>query len=43
MRFLIYSRYMATHGFDGVDIALEFPDSDLPEEKIALVKLLEVC
>jgi chitinase len=34
---------MATHGFDGVDIALEFPDEDVPEDKAALTTLLEVC
>ncbi len=34
---------MATHGFDGVDVALEFPDSDVPEDKTALTTLLEVC
>ncbi len=34
---------MATYGFDGVDIALEFPDSDVPEDKAALTTLLEVC
>jgi GH18 family chitinase len=34
---------MATYGFDGVDIALEFPDSDVPEDKAALTTFLEVC
>lgn len=34
---------MATYGFDGVDIALEFQDADIPEDKIALSTLLEVC
>lgn len=34
---------MATHGFDGVDIALEFSDADVPEDKAALTTLLEVC
>ena len=33
---------MATHSFDGVDIALESPDIDTPEDKIALTTLLEV-
>ncbi len=33
---------MATHSFDGVDIALEFPDADVPEDKAALTTLLEV-
>ena len=33
---------MATHGFDGVDIALEFPDADIPDAKAALTALLEV-
>ncbi|UJR30602.1 hypothetical protein I4U23_018127 [Adineta vaga] len=33
--------YMATHGFDGVDIALEFPDADIPDAKAALTALLE--
>jgi hypothetical protein len=33
---------MATHGFDGVDIALEFPDQDVPEDRTALTILLEV-
>ena len=35
-------RYMATHGFDGVDLALEFPDADVPDDRIALTTLLEV-
>ena len=34
---------MATHSFDGVDVALEFPDEDVPEDKAALTTLLEVC
>ncbi|CAF4160680.1 unnamed protein product, partial [Rotaria magnacalcarata] len=33
--------YMATHGFDGVDIALEFVDGDNPEDKVALTTLIE--
>ncbi|CAF1051130.1 unnamed protein product [Didymodactylos carnosus] len=33
--------FMATYGFDGVDIAMEFPDDDVPEDKAALVTLLE--
>ncbi len=36
-------RYMATYSFDGVDIALEFPDGDVPDDKAALTTLLEVC
>lgn len=35
-------RYMATHGFDGVDVALEFPDEDVPEDRAGLTALLEV-
>jgi chitinase len=34
---------MASYGFDGVDIALEFSDEDVPEDKLALTTLLEVC
>jgi GH18 family chitinase len=34
---------MATYSFDGVDIALEFPDGDVPDDKAALTTLLEVC
>lgn len=34
---------MATYGFDGVDMALEFEDADIPEDKAALITLLEVC
>ena len=34
--------YMATYGFDGVDVALEFSDDDVPEDKLALTTLLEV-
>jgi chitinase len=34
---------MATYSFDGVDIALEFADADVPEDKVALTTLLEVC
>ena len=33
---------MATHGFDGVDIALEFPDEDVPDDRAGLTTLLEV-
>ena len=33
---------MATYGFDGVDIALEFADADVPEDKAALTTFLEV-
>ena len=33
---------MATHGFDGVDIALEFPDEDVPDDRAALTTFLEV-
>lgn len=33
---------MATYGFDGVDIAIEFSDADIPEDKAALTILLEV-
>ncbi|CAF1041420.1 unnamed protein product [Adineta steineri] len=33
--------FMATHSFDGVDIALEFADADVPEDKAALTTLLE--
>lgn len=33
---------MATYGFDGVDIAIEFADADVPEDKAALTILLEV-
>jgi chitinase len=33
---------MATYGFDGVDIAFEFSDEDVPEDKLALTTLLEV-
>lgn len=32
---------MATYGFDGVDIALEFADADVPEDRAALTTLLE--
>jgi len=35
--------YMTSYGFDGVDIALEFSDEDVPEDKLALTTLLEVC
>jgi GH18 family chitinase len=34
---------MASYGFDGVDIAFEFPDEEVPEDKLALTTLLEVC
>lgn len=34
---------MATYGFDGVDIALEFADADVPEDRAALTTFLEVC
>jgi len=34
---------MTSYGFDGVDIALEFSDEDVPEDKLALTTLLEVC
>lgn len=34
--------FMASYGFDGVDVALEFPDDDVPEDKLALTTLLEV-
>ena len=37
------SRYMASYGFDGVDIAFEFPDEEVPEDKTALTQFLEVC
>ena len=33
---------MASYGFDGVDIAFEFPDEEVPEDKIALTTLLKV-
>lgn len=33
---------MATHGFDGVDVALEFPDEDVPDDRAGLTALLEV-
>lgn len=33
---------MATHGFDGVDIAFEFLDGDVPEDKVGLTTLIEV-
>jgi chitinase len=33
---------MATYSFDGVDIALEFPDADVPDDRAALTTLLEV-
>jgi GH18 family chitinase len=36
------SRYMASYGFDGVDIAFEFPDEEVPEDKTALTQFLEV-
>jgi GH18 family chitinase len=32
---------MASYGFDGVDIAFEFPDEDVPEDRLALTTLLE--
>ena len=35
--------FMASYGFDGVDVALEFSDEDVPEDKLALTTLLEVC
>lgn len=34
---------MASHGFDGVDVAIEFPDADIPDAKAALTALLEVA
>lgn len=34
---------MASYGFDGVDIAFEFPDEEVPQDRIALTTLLEVC
>jgi chitinase len=34
---------MTSYGFDGVDIALEFSDEDVPEDKLALTTLFEVC
>ncbi len=34
---------MTSYGFDGVDVALEFSDEDVPEDKLALTTLLEVC
>lgn len=34
--------YMTTYGFDGVDVALEFSDEDVPEDKLALTTFLEV-
>ncbi|CAF4486412.1 unnamed protein product [Rotaria sp. Silwood1] len=33
--------YMTSYGFDGVDIAFEFPDEEAPEDKVALTTLLE--
>ncbi|CAF0915702.1 unnamed protein product [Rotaria sp. Silwood1] len=33
--------YVATYGFDGIDIALEFLDADVPEDKAALTTLIE--
>ncbi|CAF1206330.1 unnamed protein product [Adineta ricciae] len=33
--------YMQSYGFDGVDVAFEFPDDDVPEDKISLITLLE--
>ena len=36
------SRYMASYGFDGVDIAFEFPDDEVPEDRMALTQFLEV-
>ncbi|UJR15986.1 hypothetical protein I4U23_002905 [Adineta vaga] len=33
--------YMQSYGFDGVDVALEFPDDAVPEDKVALTTLLE--
>ncbi|CAF1972404.1 unnamed protein product [Rotaria magnacalcarata] len=35
------SWFMASYGFDGVDIAFEFPDEEVPEDKFALTALLE--
>jgi len=34
---------MTSYGFDGVDVALEFSDEDVPEDKLALTTLLKVC
>ena len=38
----VLRRYMQSYGFDGVDVAFEFPDDDVPEDKISLITLLEV-
>ncbi|CAF3689335.1 unnamed protein product [Adineta steineri] len=33
--------FMQSYGFDGVDIAFEFPDEDVPDDKLALTTLFE--
>lgn len=34
-------RFLTSYGFDGVDIAYEFPDEEVPADRIALTTFIE--